>query len=468
MADKRAPNVLFFGFRRPLNQQALRQALAGSTVGRVGLISRSNSLGERADYYLSAKHGFRACTFDSNPFKAFPSAEFLRGQQTSEVVVLRMFDRIYRKFSAGQSYEIRKRLYLEQVTWVYGIIQDLEFDTVILSDIPHTPFAYILYSVARALNKNVFFLLQIPIKDTFIISRSIDDMFAPVRTEYQRLKASGELPPLSPRLQKEFDRRSGKKHKPFYMSRRDLPLTRRVADWAKWTFRIDTNLRPHRSLRNGFAYWRACKPMPAAGTPYVYFPLHLQPEATTLPMGDIFVDQYVAVEMLARALPRGWVVVLKEHPAQRMAKRDYRFYSRLGRIANVHLVSRDEDTFTLTENSRAVASITGTPGWEAIFAGRPVIVFGNAYYRGAPGTVSVNDPGELAIRLDEIDRGVFPTRATEDILRYLAALDRCSYEGIVDKVFLRDSDLSEQQSIENYTAILKRLIASPETFDRNG
>ncbi|HEX9853550.1 MAG TPA: hypothetical protein VGA68_11070, partial [Woeseiaceae bacterium] len=182
MPDSRAPNVLFFGFRRPLNQEALRQAIAGSKVGRIGLISRSNCLGDRADYFLSAKHGFRACTFDSNPFKAFPSAAFLRGQQSSEVVVLRMFDRIYRKFSAGQSYEIRKRMYLEQVTWVYGIINDLEFDTVILSDIPHTPFAYILYSVARALDKQVLFLLQIPIKDTFIISRSIDDMFAPVRT----------------------------------------------------------------------------------------------------------------------------------------------------------------------------------------------------------------------------------------------------------------------------------------------
>jgi hypothetical protein len=468
MSEARAPNVLFFGFRRPLNQQALRQALAESNVGRVGLVARSNCLGDRADYFLSAKHGLRACTFDSYPFKAFPSAAFLRGQQPSEVVVLRMFDRIYRKLSAGQSYEIRKRLYLEQLTWVYGIIQDLEFDMLILSDIPHTPFAYILYSVAKALGKDVFFLMQIPIKDTFIISRSVEDMFTPVRAEYRKLKISGELPALSARLQKEFDRRSGKQHRPFYMSRRDLPWTRRVADWAKWTFRVDTNLRVHRSLRNGIAYWRACKSMPAEGTPYVYFPLHLQPEATTLPMGDIFVDQYMAVEMLARALPRGWVVVLKEHPAQRMAKRDYRFYSRLGRIANVHLVSRDEDTFTLTGNSRAVASITGTPGWEAIFAGKPVIVFGNAYYRGAPGTISVNDPDDLAASLDEIDRGAFPLRETEDILRYLAAIDRCSYEGIVDKVFLRDSDLPEQQSIENYTAILKRLIASPGSFDNNG
>ena len=146
---------------------------------------------------------------------------------------------------------------------------------------------------------DVFFFLQIPLRDTFIIARSVDEAFAPVRAEYQRLKAAGELPTLSPRLQTEFDRRSGKKHRPFYMSRQDLSWYRRFRDWAKWTFRVDTRLRVHRILRNGFAYWRARKPMPGADTPFVYFPLHLQPEATTLPMGDIFVDQYLVVEMLA-------------------------------------------------------------------------------------------------------------------------------------------------------------------------
>ena len=464
MPEQRSPNVLFFGFRRPFNQQALRQALADSKVGRVGLISRQNFLGDRADYFLSAKHGFRACTFDSNPFAAFPPAAFIRALQPSEVVVLRMFDRIYRRLSSGQSYEIRKRLYMEQLCWAYGILKDLDFDKVILSDIPHSPFAYILYSVARALGKDVFFPLQIPLRDTFIIARSIDEMFAPIRAEYQRLEASGELPTLSPRLQAELDRRCGKQHQPFYMSRRDLAWYRRLREWAKWTFRIDTRLRIHRTLRNGFAYWRARKPMPGAETPFVYFPLHLQPEATTLPMGDIFVDQYLAVEMLARALPSGWVVVVKEHPVQRLAKRDYNFYQRLGRMPQVRLVSRSTDTFMLNQSSRAVASITGTSGWEALFMGKPVLVFGNAYYRGAPGTVSVDDPAELAARLAEIERNTFAIRKMDDLVRFLAAIDRCSLEGNVDKNFLRDSDLSEQQSVDRYAAALKRLLATPEKW----
>ncbi|MGQ0429833.1 MAG: capsular polysaccharide export protein, LipB/KpsS family [Gammaproteobacteria bacterium] len=441
----------------------MRQALAASRVGRLGLISHKNFLKGRADWFLTARRGFRACTFDSLPFRSFPSVSFLKSQRASEVVVMRMFDRIYRRISSGQSYEIRKRLYLEQLAWAYGMIVDQEWDVIIFSLVPHVPFAHILHSVATALGRQVFVMLQLPVKDTFIVSRSIERMFDPVRAEYARLRDSGGPVTLSPRLQQEFDRRSGEKHVPFYMSRQGLPWTRRVADWAKWTFRVDTRLRIHRNLRNGFAYWRARKTMPPAGTPFVYFPLHLQPEATTLPMGDVFVDQYWAVEMLAGALPDGWMIVLKEHPVQRMAKRDYGFYERLGRMPQVRLVSRSTDTFRLHEESRAVATITGTAGWEGLLLDKPVIVFGNAFYRGAPGTINVDDPAELRAQLAAIAQGEFPPRKTEDLRRFLAALDRCTEEGVTDRDYLRDSDLTEQQAIERQAAVLQRLISSPET-----
>lgn len=463
MAETRAPNVLLFGFRRPLNQEAVRKALDASRVGRVGVISRRNFLEGRADWFLSARRGFRACTFDSLPFRAFPSVSFLKAQQHSEVVVLRMFDRIYRKLSSGQSYEIRKRLYLEQLAWAYGMVVEQQWDIIIFSDVPHSPFAYILHSVATALGRQVFVVLQLPVKDSFIVSRSIERMFEPVRAEFARLRQSGESVTLSPRLQTEFDRRLGRKHLPFYMTRQDLPWTRRVADWAKWTFRIDTRLRIHRTLRNGLAYWLARKAMPPKGTPFVYFPLHLQPEATTLPMGGVFVDQYWAVEMLAGALPDGWMIVLKEHPVQRMAKRDYGFYQRLGRMPQVRLVSRSTDTFRLNEESRAVATITGTPGWEGLFLGKPVIVFGNAFYRGAPGAIDVDDPAGLRAGLAAVAEGRFPARDPDELHRFIAALDRCTEEGIVDPRFLRDSDLTERQAIDRYAATLTRLITSPET-----
>jgi hypothetical protein len=462
MASKLAPNVLFFGFRRPLNQQAVRQALAGSSVGRISLISRHNFLGSQADYFLTTRRGFRGCTFDANPFAAFPSASFIRSQQSSEVMVLRMFERIYRGLRSGQSYEVRKRLYLEQLAWAYGLIRDRDIDTVIFSDVPHSPFAYILHSVARALGRKTFFFMQLQVKDSYVVASSIEAAFQPLHAEFKRLQATGEPVALRGRAQREIDRRSGKQE-PFYMHTEGMPWLARIREWAKWTFRIDTRLRVHRTLRNGLAYWRARKPLPASGTPYVYFPLHLQPEAQTSPMGGVFVDQYLAVEMLARALPPGWVLLVKEHPVQRFAKRDYGFYERLGRIGNVRLVSRSTGTFTLMEQCRAVASITGTAGWEALFMRKPVLVFGNAFYRGAPGTVIADDAEELTARLREIERGIFPACTPVDLERFVCAVERCTEEGIVDKVYLRDSDLPEQQSIDNYAAALIRLIERPET-----
>ncbi|MGH8856250.1 MAG: hypothetical protein ACREWI_18445, partial [Telluria sp.] len=323
-------------------------------------------------------------------------------------------------------------------------------------------FAYILYSVARGLGINVFFFAQIQVRDSFIIARSIEDMFAPIRTEYQRLRESGGPVALSGRVKIEFDRRSDRQ-KPFYTGVSDLKWSRKIYEWNKLAFRIDTRLRVHRLLRNVLAYWRARKPMPPAGAPFVYFPLHLQPEASTSAMGGVFVDQYFAVELLARALPDGWTLVVKEHPAQYFAKREYGFYKRIGRIKNVRLVSRSIDTYALIDQCRAVASITGTAGWEALFTDKPVLVLGNAIYRGAPGTVSVDDPAELAARLAEIAQGEYPRRSSEDLERFLAAIGQCSHEGVVDTVYLRDSDLTVQRAIETQAAALMRLVESPQS-----
>jgi hypothetical protein len=460
MPDHPAPNVLFFGFRRPLNQQALRRALAGCRVGKVGLISRENFLGPKAEFFLSARHGFRHCDFDGNTFQAFPSGSFLRRQQSSEVVVLRMFERIYRRLSSGQSYERRKRLYLEQVAYVYGLLQDGGYDTVILSDIPHNPFGYLLLSVARGLGKRTHFFFQIQVKDTFIIAPDVEGMFEPIRSEYARLRASGEPVSLTGRMRREFDRRSGK-HEPFYMSLGGLPWRRKAYEWSKRIFRVDDRFRWHRTLANGLAYWRVRRRPPAPEVPFVYFPLHLQPEATTSPMGGVFVDQYLAVEMLARALPSGWALVIKENPVQRFAKRDLGFYQRLGRMRDVHLVSRSANTFELTERCRAVATITGTAGWEALFLQKPAVVFGNAFYRGAPGTANVDDPRELAADLRAIADGRFPLCTPDDLTRFLVAIEHCSAEGVVDTQYLRDSDLPEAECVERYAAALARLIERP-------
>ena len=138
------PATLFFGFRRPLNQAALKRALATCRPKKVGLVSRSNFLGPEADEFLSARNGFRACTYRANPYAQFPGSHLLEQLLPNEVTALRMYERIFRGATTGQSYNKRRTLYREHVAWAYGLLCEGGYQRLIFSEIPHHPFPYVL------------------------------------------------------------------------------------------------------------------------------------------------------------------------------------------------------------------------------------------------------------------------------------------------------------------------------------
>ena len=120
---------------------------------------------------------------------------------------------------------------------------------------------------------------------------------------------------------------------------------------------------------------------------YVYFPLQLQPEMTTSALGGPYRDQALAIERLAGMLPDGVRILVKENPKQRGYMRGPLFFHRLERIASVTFLPSWADTHALTDHARAVATVTGTAGWEAVRSGKPALVFGAAWYRNLPGVV---------------------------------------------------------------------------------
>ena len=78
----------------------------------------------------------------------------------------------------------------------------------------------------------------------------------------------------------------------------------------------------------------------------IYFPLHYQPEQTTMPLGASFVNQTKSIKLLSDKLPDGAVIYVKEHIST-FAKalkpninfRPYHFYKTLASIPKVRLVS---------------------------------------------------------------------------------------------------------------------------------
>jgi len=133
---------------------------------------------------------------------------------------------------------------------------------------------------------------------------------------------------------------------------------------------------------------------------YVYFPLHLQPELTTSPLGFQYSDQVLAIEKLSMIIPHDWLIYVKENPKQQEYKRDLFFYKRLSTLPNVQILSNKINTYKLLENSQFVSTITGTVGWEAISGGKNVLIFGNAWYKKLNGVFEYTDSLNIKEILD--------------------------------------------------------------------
>lgn len=268
-----------------------------------------------------------------------------------------------------------------------------EVKQVVFSMVPHLGPELILFYVARRLGLRTKMFYQSLFNDRFF---AIEEP-----AELGRLPSDGAG--LWPMWQEEF-RFGVPEQTLFYMLK--LPVPESHSRWLKRLVLVrlrkwllgrarDTGLLPIAAAslrRHRFTSYMASPPWSDESTfcnqPYVYFPLHLQPELTTDPLGGCYGDQALAIERLRSWLPSDVAIVVKENPKQHYEWRDPAFYERIRTLPSVFLVDRKVNTYKLLRNSTMVATITGTAGWESLLMGRPVIVFGAAWYAGLPGVFS--------------------------------------------------------------------------------
>lgn len=165
---------------------------------------------------------------------------------------------------------------------------------------------------------------------------------------------------------------------------------------------------------------------PDLGRPYVFLALHYQPERTTCPDGGRFNNQFLAASLLANALPEGWHLYVKEHPSQFTyhnngeQSRRPEFYRDLRALPNTELVPLDMPSSELVLGARAVATVTGFVGWEALLNEIPTIVFGAAWYRLCGGVYNVAKLSDAADALDRIASGERHT--LDEVVAFAGAL----------------------------------------------
>ena len=115
-------------------------------------------------------------------------------------------------------------------------------------------------------------------------------------------------------------------------------------------------------------------------TDFLLYPLHFHPEASTSVLAADYVDELSVIKAVAFRLPLGMKLCVKEHPSA-VALQPTWFYKQLSRLPNVKLISPELNTKELIRKSRGVVTLTSTAGFEAAALNKPVLAFGNVFYK---------------------------------------------------------------------------------------
>ncbi len=230
-----------------------------------------------------------------------------------------------------------------------------------------------------------------------------------------------------------------------------------AGDWLRVRWHGQTKKRRLRSLLAGLTR------TPDLDRPFVLLALHYQPERAIVPMAGALGDQTLIVDMLASALPEGWQLVVKEHPWQlaEMGRgelgRSAGFYRRLASHAMVVLCPPEANTTGLLNRSRAVATATGSIGWQAVARGKPALVFGAAWYRGCPGTYAIDSLQSCRDALAEIAGGAVPAPDAAEII--LAAVEAVSVTGFLEPALEDLGGLDEGDAVSGMSRALISALA---------
>ncbi|MFA4833301.1 MAG: hypothetical protein WC619_00460 [Patescibacteria group bacterium] len=402
-----------------------------------------------------------------------PGEDLIEKLYGVESIILTMMNKRYDKMCVDE----RRHLYYNMLQYWRGIIEKYKPEVIIFAAIPHTIFNYLVYELAiffgiktiiiettwvreRSLIYNDFWQgnnnLQQELKNNkgknFLLTDLSDDL-----KEYYQLQTS-RYHDATPQYMKEIKMKYSINKLIFFKARiiirslKDLTILKKVPLYFIKLF--GQNIRKE---------YRSVQKKSNLAKKFIYVPLNYQPERTTSPQGGIFVDQILMVEILSAALPPDWVIYAKEHPYQLLARglnfsssRYPGYYRKIAKLKNVELIPVETNTYTLIDKSQAVATVTGTAGWEAILRSKPAITFGYPWYQDYPGVLKVNNVESCKKALQKVKDGFKIEQ--QQVINYLKSFDRASIYGYVDVGVVENPQITKQESIKNITqAILEEM-----------
>ena len=159
---------------------------------------------------------------------------------------------------------------------------------------------------------------------------------------------------------------------------------------------------------------------------FVLFTLHQEPERTLLIAAPFYTNQLEVIRHIAKSLPPGYKLYVKEHFSQLLREwREISYYKEIIEIPNVRLYHPSANIEPLIQKSSLVISIGGTTPFEAAFYQKPSIIMADLGFAILPSVQKLNSLEELPLM---IRHGLETKVNSDDLDKYLSILDEHSFD----------------------------------------
>jgi len=417
-----------------------------------------------------------------------------------ELIALKMMDR-FDPFLSNFTFTLRQEFFRELLINWLNIIDENKITLVIIASFPHRVYDYVLYVACKLKNIKVVTFKNAPFGSCFYLiddidvapdwlydfqgsnsihlSKNILDKINLVRFQNLQSVKHLTLPSVSGPIKKGFNSLSKLRINllrvylvklinflrykfnayfinefSFQVNRHILPKSSKFKRLYVKLYLIRRRIYLHRLKK---IYLRKIEPINSYSKIVTFF-LHYQPEETTSPLANIYVDQLLVIKMLDKVLPNDVVIVVKEHSAQFYYKlespetgRLYSFYNSVIEISKrIKFVDLNSNTIELIDKSLFIVTLTGTVGWEAAIRGKLVCIFGTPWYLGLPNTFRIRTVEDLKIfYFDLFLEKRYSVDSFPDILKYHTNLQNNLKYGIVCNGYKNLTDITPDESVEN-------------------
>tara|TARA_B110000495_G_scaffold8202_1_gene6021 strand:+ start:59 stop:1564 length:1506 start_codon:yes stop_codon:yes gene_type:complete len=171
---------------------------------------------------------------------------------------------------------------------------------------------------------------------------------------------------------------------------------------------------------------------------FILFTLHQEPERVLLIGAPFYTNQLEIIRHIAKSLPIGFKLYVKEHFSQELRGwRKISYYKEILEIPNVRLYHPVLNIKELIEKSSLVISISGTSGLEAAFFQKPSVVMADLGYAILPSVQKLDSIENLS---NLIKNGLDMKVEASDLDRYLTILEEHSFDFDLKGYELREGD----------------------------